>query len=179
MPHRSSGSRECSITSESEALQDGQIVALCAVLPVSGIEDLTLHNLSLVGAGVAGGAQGRPDTSTQALRMANVFFLTARAHGGRARSTACRREVVGAAAAAAAAHTSLHPSVLGPGPSVLLCSGCHRCHVTLQHLNTTPQNINSWVAIADSCTKSRALRKLCIKECVFTEGAFPFLHLAR
>ncbi|GAX84010.1 hypothetical protein CEUSTIGMA_g11435.t1 [Chlamydomonas eustigma] len=74
----SAGIKSCIISSPNEALQDGQVIALCAVLPLAAIEELCFHNLHL--------------------------------------------------------------------------------------------NINSWVAIADSCSKCKSLQKLIVKECVFTEG---------
>ena len=44
----SAGIRSCSISSPSELLQDGQVIALCAVIPLAILEELVFHNLSLV-----------------------------------------------------------------------------------------------------------------------------------
>ena len=47
----SAGIRSCSISSPSELLQDGQVIALCAVIPLAILEELVFHNLSLVSEG--------------------------------------------------------------------------------------------------------------------------------
>ena len=44
----SAGIKSCSISSPTEALQEGQVVALCAVLPFAALEELCFHNLTLV-----------------------------------------------------------------------------------------------------------------------------------
>lgn len=46
---RSAGIKTCSISAPTETLSDGQVIALCAVLPLSSIDELTFHNLNLVG----------------------------------------------------------------------------------------------------------------------------------
>ncbi len=53
---RSAGIKSCSISSPNETLSDGQVIALCAVLPLSAIEELTFHDLTLVRHSAAGRA---------------------------------------------------------------------------------------------------------------------------
>lgn len=57
----SAGVKSCSISSPSEVLQDGQIIALCAVLPLTNLEDLMFHNLSLVGIACACACTASPE----------------------------------------------------------------------------------------------------------------------
>lgn len=51
---------------------------------------------------------------------------------------------------------------VGLSAASLQPAACARMHL---------QNINSWTAIADACSKSKSLQKLCFKDCAFTEGA--------
>ncbi len=69
---RTADQRFCSITSPTENLPDGQVIALCAVLPLSSFELCSFHNLSLVG---GWGRLGR--TNPGLLQAVHWLFLQA------------------------------------------------------------------------------------------------------
>eukprot|EP00955_Chlamydomonas_euryale_P098118 365124-Chlamydomonas_euryale.AAC.7 len=49
-------------------------------------------------------------------------------------------------------------------------SKTHRPFIQTRDPCATPQNINSWIAIVDSCSKCKSLDKLSLSECKFKEG---------
>lgn len=46
--HRTGGHKACTLSSPAESLPDGQVIALCAILPLAAFEEVSFMQLNLV-----------------------------------------------------------------------------------------------------------------------------------
>ena len=161
----SAGIRSCSISSPSELLQDGQVIALCAVIPLAILEELIFHNLSLVSGGhpcirtnLVRAPTNRPTTHTSP-DAAGPLHCVSCGTGitGELLLTAAPPHPPSCVLSQSYAWTIAKPHHFPCAPShasplvrsrscLVIIPTCAR--MAVHHL----QNINSWVTIADSCS---------------------------